>query len=98
MASSVMANIESARRHRFGQRRSGLLIDVRTQLAFHHRIEERKNLTLLTANLKLDAAVGQVSHPADHIETLGNLTTGPHEAGAWHLALLQNLRRDHART
>jgi hypothetical protein len=52
----------------------------------------------LTANLELDAAVGQVSYPAYYIETLGDLTNRPPEADALHIAFVKNLKRDHARS
>src|SRR5207248_6547936 len=74
IAASIMANIEAARLYRFGQGRARLLVDVRAQFAFHHRIEERENFTLYPANLKLDATVRQISHPTNDIETLGDLT------------------------
>src|SRR2546430_14647558 len=95
MAESVMANFEAASFHRFDQRRSSLLVDVRTQFALHHRIEERENLALLAANLKFNAAIGQIADPADHIKAFGDLANGPTKPDTLHIAFVENLKRDH---
>ena len=87
-----MANIETARLHRFGQCRSRLLIDMRTQFAFHHRIQERENFALFTADLEFDPAIGQISGPADYVEALGDLPNRPTKADALDIALVKNLK------
>ena len=92
-----MANVETARSHRFSQGRACLLVDMRTQLAFHHGIQERKNLAFRAGDLKFDATVRKISHPADYIEPFGKLPDRPPKPNALDIALVKNLKRDHAK-
>src|ERR1043166_1618843 len=93
---SIMANIESARFDWFGQDGARLLIDVRTQFAFHYRIHKSKDFALRAGNLHLNSAVRKIADPANHIKSFGDIPDGPPKTDPLDVAFVKNLERDHA--
>lgn len=68
------------------------MLDMRTQFAFHHRIQKGKDFAFDAANLKLNAAVVQISDPSDDIESFRDLPDHPAKADALDLAFVKNLK------
>jgi hypothetical protein len=79
MADSLMANLEACGADRAGERRFGLLPDMRAQLALVYGLKETPDLFGFAANLHLNTAVRQIFDPSRNIEALGDVTHGPAE-------------------
>jgi hypothetical protein len=74
-----MANLEARSADRTGERRIGLLPDMRAQLALIYGFEETCDLFGFAANLHLNTTVRQIFDPSRNIEALGDVTHGPAE-------------------
>ena len=90
-----MADFKAASSDRFAQFIFGLSVDQRVQFAFGDAIEERANFVFLAVNLKLHAAIRQVTDPPGHIEALGYVADGEAKTNALNAALVKYLKRDH---
>ncbi len=63
------------------------------ELALHDGVEESAHFIFFATDLKLNAAIGQVPHPAGEFETFGDVPHRPAKADALHIAFVKNLDR-----
>ena len=73
-----------------------MLPDVSAQLALRDGLQEGLDFVLLARGQELDPAIGQVSHRAGDIESLGYLPDGVAKTNALDVAFVEHLNRgDH---
>jgi len=92
-----MANVKTAGSDRFVQLIFGLLVNQGMQFALPDAIEECAHFIVVTCNVKFDAAIRQVAHPAGYIKSFSYIAYRPAEADALHMSLVENLERNHGR-
>ena len=71
--------------------------DVRRQFAGFDCVKKCQDLRFIATGLKFNPAVGEISNPASHIKTLGDVTNGPTKADALDTSFVENLQRCHGR-
>jgi hypothetical protein len=91
-----MANFKTARGDGFFQSAFGLLANMRAKFALRDGVEKSAHFVVLSVNLKLDAAIGEVAHPASDIEAVRYVPNRPAKADTLNVAFIKYLERDHA--
>src|SRR5262249_6746559 len=92
-----MANVKAAGGHRYLQLIFGLPVNQGMQFALRDANEECTHFIVLTCNLKFNATIRQVAHPATYIKSFGYIAHRPAEPDALHVSLVENLERNHSR-
>jgi len=65
------------------------------EFTLRDRIEERSHFIFFSINLKFDATIEQISHPASDIEAFRDKSHRPAEANTLNIALVKYLERYH---
>ena len=90
-----MSNLKAASGRRPVDCGFGLPANVRPQLALADCRDEGAHFGFLAAGQHLNAAIRQIAHPADDVETLRDAFDRPAKTDALNVAFKKNSQRNH---